>query len=58
MDDSPDTSNSTQAGATQWEIDVPLLSNRIMVGGVVRGFGIAALMMGSVLTRASRPCPL
>jgi len=36
--------------AIQWEIDVPLLSNRIMVGGVARGFGLAALIMGSLLT--------
>jgi hypothetical protein len=35
---------------TVWEIDVPLLSNRIMVGGVARAFGIAALIMGSLLT--------
>lgn len=38
------------AHAIRWEIDVPLLSNRIMVGGVARGFGLAALLMGSLLT--------
>ena len=36
--------------ATAWEIDVPLLSNRIMVGGVARVFVIAAIIMGSLLT--------
>ncbi len=41
---------SPAAPATVWEIDVPLLSNRIMVGGVVRALGIAALIMGSLLT--------
>ncbi len=33
-----------------WEIDVPLLTNRIILGGVLRAFGLAALIMGSLLT--------
>jgi hypothetical protein len=42
--------SANAVAATVWEIDVPLLSNRIMVGGVVRAFTIAALVMGSLLT--------
>jgi hypothetical protein len=32
-----------------WEIDVSLLNNRAMVGGVVRVFGIAALLVGGLM---------
>jgi hypothetical protein len=32
-------------GDTTWEITVPLLNNRAMVGGVFKAFGIAALMI-------------
>jgi hypothetical protein len=35
---------------TAWEIAVPLLSNRAMVGGVVKAFGIAALLIGVLMT--------
>jgi hypothetical protein len=33
-----------------WELDVPLLTNRIIVGGVLRAFGLAGLIMGSLLS--------
>ncbi len=33
-----------------WEIAVPLLNNRIMFGGVTKAFGIAGLIMGSLLS--------
>ena len=33
-----------------WEIDVPLLNNRLVVGAIVRAFGIAAFIMGALLT--------
>jgi hypothetical protein len=38
------------AGDTTWEIAVPLLNNRAMVGGVVKAFGIAALLVGALMT--------
>lgn len=33
-----------------WEIAVPLLTNRVILGGVFRAFGIAIVIMGSLLS--------
>jgi hypothetical protein len=33
-----------------WEIAVPLLNNRTIVGGTLRAFGIATLLMGGLMT--------
>jgi hypothetical protein len=38
------------AADLSWEIDIGLLTNRMMLGAVVRVFGIAALIMGGLLT--------
>jgi hypothetical protein len=37
-------------GDTTWEIAVPLLNNRAMVGGILKAFGIAALLVGALMT--------
>jgi hypothetical protein len=34
----------------EWDIAVPLLSNRAMVGGIFKAFGIAALLVGGLMT--------
>lgn len=34
----------------EWDIAVPLLSNRAMVGGIFKAFGIAALLIGGLMT--------
>jgi Na+-transporting methylmalonyl-CoA/oxaloacetate decarboxylase gamma subunit len=48
----PATENAQgpDAPGTMWEISVPLLSNRAIVGGVMKGFGIAALLVCALMT--------
>jgi hypothetical protein len=36
--------------ALVWEIDVPLLNNRMMMGGLARVFGVTALVMGLLMS--------
>lgn len=33
-----------------WEIDIPLLNNRMMMGGLARVFGVTALVMGLLMS--------
>ena len=46
----PDTAPAPASANIAWAIAVPLLNNRAMVGGLVRVFGIAVLLMSGLMT--------